>query len=104
MTDIAESRDAAEDDAGPNGSPRENQPEPESAILLFDTTHQAMAGEASIIDGGFWCDMVPRPPDAMTALCGLAIEVRASDLEDVRAALGAAGIPFEIYRPEVEAF
>lgn len=76
----------------------------DSAILLFDTTHQALKGEASIIDGGFWCDVVPRPPDAMTALCGLAIEIHASDLEDVRAALGAAGIPFELYKPEVEAF
>lgn len=76
----------------------------ESAILLFDTTHQALKSEVSIIDGGFWCDMVPRPPDAMKALCGLAIEIRASDLEDVRAALGAAGIPFELYKPEVEAF
>ncbi|MHB1325523.1 MAG: DUF3343 domain-containing protein [Thermoleophilia bacterium] len=76
----------------------------DTAILLFDTTHQAMAGESAIIDGGFWCDMVPRPPDAMTALCGLAIEVRASNLEDVRAALRAAGIPFELYKPEVEAF
>jgi len=76
----------------------------ETVILLFETTHHAMEAEAAIIDGGFWCDVVPRPPDTMSALCGLAIEVLAGDLGEVRTALGAAGVPFEIYRPEVEAF
>lgn len=93
MADIPDNSDAAE-----------CQTKPESAILLFDSTHQALKAEASIIEGGFWCDMVPRPPDAMTALCGLAIEIHAADVVKVRAALGVAGIAFELYRPEVEAF
>jgi hypothetical protein len=75
----------------------------ETAILLFDTTHRAMEAESAIIDGGFWCDVVPRPPDAMSSLCGLAIEVLAQDVDEVRGLLGNAGLPFEIYRPEVEA-
>ena len=62
-----------------------------------------MEAESAIIDGGFWCDVVPRPPDAMTGLCGLAIEVFSGDIAEIRVTLGTAGIPFEIYRPEVEA-
>jgi len=76
---------------------------PDKAILLFDTTHTAMAGEQAIIDAGFWCDVVPKPPDAMTGLCGLAIEVREDDIDAVRETLTDAGLSFEIYKPEVEA-
>jgi hypothetical protein len=76
---------------------------PETAVLLFDTTHAAMAAEDIIVGGGFWCDVVPRPPDAMSGLCGLAIEVLTADLPEIRDALGAGGIAFEIYQPEVEA-
>ena len=85
------------------GQPPDSEPGRDTAILLFDNTHQALAAESAIIDGGFWCDLVPRPPDAMTALCGLAIEVLRGDIEAIRATLGKAGIPFEIYQPEVEA-
>lgn len=77
--------------------------QPDTTILLFDTTHVAMAGEQAIIDTGFWCDVVPKPPDAMTGLCGLAIAVRTSDLAAVRATLATAGLAFEVYQPEVEA-
>ncbi|MFA5801041.1 MAG: DUF3343 domain-containing protein [Thermoleophilia bacterium] len=73
------------------------------AIFLFDTTHAAMAAEQLVIDAGFWCDVVPRPPGTMTSLCGLAIEVTAVDVKDVRNLLISEGIPFEIYQPEVEA-
>lgn len=62
-----------------------------------------MAAEETIIDAGFWCDVVPKPPDAMTGLCGLAIEVRDEDLEAVRKTLAGAGLAFEVYQPEVEA-
>ncbi len=90
---------AKKDDA-----PAETAAGRETVILLFETTHHAMEAETAIIDAGFWCDVVPRPPDTMSALCGLAIEVLAGDLGEVRTALGGAGVPFEIYRPEVEAF
>lgn len=62
-----------------------------------------MAAEQSIIDDGFWCDVVPKPPDAMTGLCGLAVEVRTADMDGIRATLSGAGLAFEIYQPEVEA-
>ncbi|MFA5809930.1 MAG: DUF3343 domain-containing protein [Thermoleophilia bacterium] len=73
-------------------------------IFLFDNTHAAMAAEQLIIDAGFWCEVVPRPPGTMTSLCGLAIEVMAVDVKDVRKVLISEGISFEIYQPEVEAF
>lgn len=67
------------------------------ALFLFDTTHAAMEAEEAIIDAGFWCDIVPRPPEASVTLCGLAIEVHAADEEDVAALLTGAGIGFDIY-------
>lgn len=75
----------------------------DTTILLFDTTHASMAAEETIIDAGFWCDVVPKPPDAMTGLCGLAIEIRIADLEAIRTTLTEAGLVFEVYQPEVEA-
>lgn len=86
------------------GTPVSGTAEPDTTILLFDTTHAAMAAEEAIIDAGFWCDVVPKPPDAMTGLCGLAIAIRDADLAAVRSTLGKAGLAFEIYQPEVEAF
>ena len=74
-----------------------------NAVFLFDTTHAAMEAEQLIIDAGFWCDVVPRPPGTMSSLCGLAIEVMAADAAEVRKVLISEGIPFEIYQPEVEA-
>lgn len=62
-----------------------------------------MAAEQAIIDAGYWCDVVPKPPDAMTGLCGLAVEVRTTDIDGVRTTLKDAGLAFEIYQPEVEA-
>lgn len=72
---------------------------PGRTIFLFDTTHDAMQAEEVIIDGGFWCDMVPRPPDTAATLCGLAIEVQTADRDDVSRLLEEAGINFEIYQP-----
>lgn len=62
-----------------------------------------MEAEDAVVDSGFWCDVVPRPPDAMSGLCGLALEVLMSDLPEIRGLLGARGIAYEIYKPEVEA-
>jgi len=83
--------------------PAEAESKRDTVTLLFDTTHAAMQAEDTIVDGGFWCEVVPRPPDAMSGLCGLALEVLAADLTEVRQALREAGIAFEIYQPEVEA-
>ncbi|MDO8735549.1 MAG: DUF3343 domain-containing protein [Thermoleophilia bacterium] len=86
-----------------DGTPASSSGASDTTILLFDTTHTAMAGEQAIIDAGFWCDVVPKPPDAMTGLCGLAIAIRDEDLAAVRETLVNAGLAFEIYQPEVEA-
>lgn len=75
----------------------------DNVILMFDTTHLAMEAEQQIIDGGFWCEVVPRPPATMSSLCGLAIAVLPADAEEVKALLRSSGIAFEVYRPEVEA-
>lgn len=67
-------------------------------LFLFDTTHAALEAEEAIIDGGFWCDMVPRPPEAAVTLCGLAVEVLASDEAEISRLLAGGGIRFETYR------
>lgn len=74
-----------------------------NTVFLFDTTHAAMEAERLIIDGGIWCDVVPRPPGTMSSLCGLAIETLSADLDDVKNLLAAGGIAYEIFKPEVEA-
>ena len=77
--------------------------QPETSILLFDTTHAAMEAEDAVVEAGFWSDVVPRPPDAMTGLCGLALEVLSPDLAEIRELIKSRGVTFEVYRPEVEA-
>ncbi len=71
-----------------------------TVIFLFGTTHAAMEGEEAIIDAGYWCDVVPRPPLASSTLCGLAIEARRQDLEEISRLLEKAGLAFEIFEPE----
>lgn len=68
-------------------------------ILLFNSTHDAMRAEEAIINAGFWNDMVPRPPDSTSTLCGLAIEVQSDDIEDIRRLLNEEDVFFDIYQP-----
>lgn len=82
----------------PDDHPKQ-PPEPPGAIFLFATTHDAMGAEEAIIDAGFWCDVVPRPPGTGGTLCGLAIEVQAGDRAEVENLLIAAGIEHELYQP-----
>lgn len=70
-------------------------------VLLFESTHAALSGEETILAGGFWCDVVPRPPGTSDDLCGLAVEVDPADQADVAAALHDAGISFNVYRRDV---
>lgn len=77
--------------------PKRKGEEAGGVVLLFDSTHAALAGEAAILDGGFWCDVVPRPPGTSDALCGLAIEVDTADQESIAELLQEAGIAFETY-------
>lgn len=69
----------------------------ENILLLFGTTHASLEAEESIIRAGFWCDVVPRPPEASDSLCGLAIAVGADDLDEIASQLRAEGIEFETY-------
>lgn len=66
-------------------------------MLLFGSTHAALAAEEAIIAGGFWCDVVPRPPGTSDDLCGLAVEVDRDDATGVGGVLRDAGIDFEAY-------
>ncbi|MHB1055109.1 MAG: DUF3343 domain-containing protein [Thermoleophilia bacterium] len=70
--------------------------EGDSVTFLFDTTHDAMRAEAAIIDAGYWCDMVPRPPDATGTLCGLAVAIQPGDSDGVAGLLKQAGVMYEI--------
>lgn len=58
-----------------------------------------MEAEELIIDSGFWCDMVPRPPGTAATLCGLAIEALDSDEKEISRLLEDGSIRFETYRP-----
>lgn len=58
-----------------------------------------MEAEETVIDAGFWCDVVPRPPQAAATLCGLAIEARLADMEEISRLLEKAGIAFETFKP-----
>jgi hypothetical protein len=70
-----------------------------SVLFLFDTTPAAMEAEEAIIDGGVWCDVVPRPPQASSTLCGLAIEIHEADREDVSRLLQKSAIAFKVFEP-----
>lgn len=70
----------------------------ETVLLLFGTTHAALEAEDSIISAGFWCDVVPKPPEASDSLCGLALEAEAVDLEAIASQLRAEGIEFKTYK------
>ncbi len=68
--------------------------------LLFNTTHAVLTAEEIILAGGIWCDVVPRPAGTSDFLCGLAIEIRLSDLETTSSRLKEAGLVFEIFSAE----
>lgn len=70
----------------------------DSVTFLFDTTHDAMRAEEALIDAGYWCDLVPRPPDSAATLCGLAIAVQSGDSEGIAALLKREGVAHAIYQ------
>lgn len=69
-----------------------------SVTFLFDTTHDAMRAEEAMIDAGYWCDLVPRPPDSAATLCGLAIAVQSGDSEGIAGLLKREGVAHAIYQ------
>ena len=66
-------------------------------VLLFESTHRALSAEAAILEAGFWCDIVERPPGTADGLCGLAVEVDALDAAGIARLLQNAAIFFDIY-------
>ncbi len=68
--------------------------------LLLNTTHAVLSAEEAILADGIWCDLVPRPAGASDSLCGLAIEIRRTDLEKTISLLKEAGLVFEIFSEE----
>lgn len=55
-------------------------------IILFRSIHHVIAAEEVFKLNGVWCDLTP-VPRTLSADCGMAIEFRERDLEDVRAML-----------------
>lgn len=73
---------------------------PDRIVLLFESTHAAMAAEERIIGSAVWCDVIPRPPGTSDSLCGLAVEIHAEDEEGVSDLLEKSGIAFETYHED----
>lgn len=67
-------------------------------MLLFRTTHGALQAEETLIDAGFWCDVVPRPPAAATELCGLAVEILARDAPAVERLFANTNVAFAVFQ------
>lgn len=57
--------------------PRTGPPGPR-CVLLFASIHDVLRAERALRDGGVWCDLVP-VPRALSAECGMAVEIRAAD-------------------------
>ena len=68
--------------------------------LLFNTTHAVLSAEEIILADGIWCDVVPRPAGTSGSLCGLAIEIRRSDLQTTSSLLKETILVFEIFSAE----
>ena len=56
------------------------------AVIIFNSTHQALLAEKALEDEGFSIDIVPLPLE-LSADCGLAIEFAAPDEPAIRALL-----------------
>ncbi|HEX3033426.1 MAG TPA: DUF3343 domain-containing protein [Bacillota bacterium] len=76
----------------------------EYCILVFKSTHHAMAAEKAAIEGGLEHIIVPTPT-AITASCGLAIKLREHDLDIAMELLNTKGIgtfqPYKINEQEI---
>lgn len=81
------------------GSPTGAEAGRNGIILLFASTHAALAAEERVLEAGLWCDVVPRPPGTSDSLCGLALAISGKDREQVAEMLEQKGIEFEAYQP-----
>jgi hypothetical protein len=67
-----------------------------TTLLTFDTTHHALWAEQIVAEHRLGAQVVPSPAEA-NAKCDLAIECLDEDLNELRRALEAAGVPFRIF-------
>ncbi len=69
-----------------------------SPLFTFDTTHHALWAEEVAGEAGIPAEVVPAPPEA-GARCNLALETLPGEVDALRAALEAAGVPHRIHSP-----
>ncbi|MDP9348814.1 MAG: DUF3343 domain-containing protein [Gemmatimonadota bacterium] len=69
-----------------------------SPLFTFDTTHHALWAEEVAGEAGIPTEVVPAPPEA-GARCNLALETLPEEVDALRAALEAAGVPHRIHPP-----
>ena len=84
----------------PTSAPPDPEPAnmPETVVLTFDTTHHALWAEEVAREREIPAEVIPAPA-AAHARCNLALETLREDLDRLRAALGAEGVPFAVYAP-----
>lgn len=58
-------------------------------LLIFDTTHHALAAESVLLEQRVWHEMLP-PPREISLSCGLALLVRRDDFARVEKLLTEA--------------
>ena len=69
-----------------------------NCILLFDSIHHVLAAERTFLQRGVWHDVVPTPRDVHSD-CGMVIQFRESDLDDVsHLIIGLDQGPRQVYR------
>ena len=67
-------------------------------ILIFATTHHALAAESVLLEQRVWHELLP-PPRELTLSCGLCLALRSEDFVRVAKMLNEAQAPFtEAYR------
>jgi len=60
---------------GPPSPPAPGEPR---CVILFASIHDVLRAEQALRQRGVWCDLVP-VPRALSAECGMAVELRAAD-------------------------
>ncbi|MBS3984918.1 MAG: DUF3343 domain-containing protein [Selenomonadales bacterium] len=62
-------------------------------LLIFATTHHALAAESALLEQRVWHELLP-PPRELTLSCGLSLLVRRDDFARVKTMLDTAQVPF----------
>jgi hypothetical protein len=67
-------------------------------VFTFDTTHHALWAEEVAREREIPAEVIPAPA-AAHARCNLALEIFRGDLDRLRDALAAEGVPFAVHDP-----